>query len=95
MILTYITGSAGATLGFPRRFTVRAEVLVGATAPVGSTGEFVLLVSVIEHFLAAQVAAGNIQFGKGVFGGVHGVGSQVWAAARTALFTAALTSWVL
>src|SRR5438128_11380908 len=62
--LTYITGSSGATVGFTRRLAVRAEVLVGLRAPVSVAGKFVVRVPLVVHFLAAQIAAGNLEVGR-------------------------------
>src|SRR6266516_30351 len=64
VMLTYITGAPGATLGFADRLVVGSEVLAGLAAPVDPAGKLVLGLAgrLIKHFLAAQVAAEHLQF---------------------------------
>src|SRR6266481_3759115 len=70
-ILTYITGTPRATIGFAGRLAVRAEVLLGLRAPINAAGECILDLAVIIHFLAAQIAARRLTLGRRSFGGVH------------------------
>src|SRR6058998_2031776 len=71
LLLTYITGSPGATFGFAGRLTVGSEVLLGSGAPIGAAGECIVRISLIIHFLATQVATRKLQFGRRVFRRVH------------------------
>ena len=70
-ILTYITGTPRATIGFAGRLAVRPEVLLGLRAPIDAAGELILHLAVIIHFLAAQIAARRRKLGSRSFGGVH------------------------
>ena len=64
MMLTYITGAPGATLGFADRLVVGSEALAGLAAPVNPAGKLVLGLAgrLMKHFFAAQVAAEDMQF---------------------------------
>src|SRR5713101_2874786 len=77
-ILTYITGAPRATIGFAGRLAVRAEVLLGLRAPIDAAGELILHLAVIIHFLAAQIAAGDLKRSRRSFGGVHIIAGMVF-----------------
>src|ERR1044071_1264315 len=62
LLSTYITGSAPATIGFACRLAIGPEILVGPRTPVNAAGVFILLLPVIIHFLATEIAAGQWQF---------------------------------
>src|SRR6266540_2008872 len=71
LTLTYITGPSRATFGFADRLAVGAKVLLGPGTPVNAAGIGVLLVSVVVHFLGAQITARTLYLGRMGFGCIH------------------------
>ena len=59
----YITRASFATSLFGNWFSVGPEGLVSLDAPVDAAGKLVVFGSLVVHFLAAQIAAGNFETG--------------------------------
>src|SRR5436853_7532608 len=64
--LIYITTASGATLGFPGFLAIGSKGLLGLAAPMDAAGKFVifLAVSLVVHFLVAQMATGCLKSGR-------------------------------
>jgi hypothetical protein len=63
--LIYKTAASRATILFAAGLAVGAEAFVGLRAPIDAAGEGIVLLAgaLIIHFLAAQVAAGDLELG--------------------------------
>src|SRR3954466_7071838 len=68
--LFYITRASSATISYTGRLAVGAKRFLGFATPVNAAGEFIfrLAMTLIIHFLVAQMAASHFKF-AGIFGG--------------------------